>query len=208
MARLDAILERLFRERALEAAFETGTSGVLRAEDGDKALFKMSLTTPQIVTAFSELVPPDVKPTFPKDGTTRFAYDAPLGKVQISFEKANGVVKASITPFDGAAPTDGFSAPGGAASTAVPTQSPAAAHHRPAPAGRLNRPTDPRAQMDELLRYMVLKKASDIHLSSANSPMLRVDGSIVPITEWGTMSNDQLKAMLFSIAPERNKSQW
>jgi twitching motility protein PilT len=62
--------------------------------------------------------------------------------------------------------------------------------------------------MDELLRYMVSKKASDIHLSSANVPMLRVDGSIVPIAEWGMMTHEQLKAMLFSIVPERNKAQW
>jgi twitching motility protein PilT len=205
MARLDAILERLFREKAMEAAFETGTSGVLRTDDGDKALFKMSLTTPQIVTAFSELVPPEVKPTFPKEGVTNFAYEAGLGRVQIAFEKANGMVKASITPFDAAAPSDGFSpaAPMSRAPSAAPTQS-----HRPVPAGRLTRPNDPRAQIDELLRHMVSKKASDIHLSSANTPMLRIDGSIVAIPDWGVMTHDQLKQMLFSITPERNKEQW
>jgi twitching motility protein PilT len=147
-----------------------------------------------------------VKPGFPKEGTTRFSYDAPLGRVQIAIEKANGVVKASIAPFDAASPPDGFSAPAGALGS-VPIQAPAPVH-RPAPTGRLTRPTDPRAQIDELLRYMVSKKASDIHLSSANTPMLRIDGSITPVPEWGQMSQEQLKQMLFSIAPERNKAQW
>jgi twitching motility protein PilT len=208
MARLDAILERLFREQAVEASFEAGTSGLLRTDDGDKALFKMSLTAAQIITAFTEIAPADVRPTFPKEGTTRFAYESALGKVQVSFEKADGMVRASISPADGAAPADGFSPPAGSA-TNVPIQSaPRPEARRPLNVGKLSKPTDPRAQMDELLRYMVLKKASDIHLTSGNPPILRLDGSLVPLPEWGVMSNDQLKQTLFAITPERNRAQW
>jgi twitching motility protein PilT len=205
MARLDAILERIFRENAQEASFQTGTSGVLRTDEGEKALFKMSLTTPQIVAAFSELAPADVRPTFPKDGTTQFTYEASLGRVKISFEKADSRVRASIAPFDASAPPDSFAAPGAAAAPPAAASAPA---HRPAPHGKISRPSDPRAQIDELLRYMVAKKSSDIHLTSGNPPILRLDGSLVPITEWGMMTHDQLKAMLFSITPERNKQQW
>jgi twitching motility protein PilT len=203
MARLDAILERIFRENAQEASFQTGTSGVLVTDQGEKALFKMSLTTPQIVAAFSELAPADVKPTFPKDGTTQFTYDAALGRVKVSFEKIDSRVRASIAPFDASAPADSFAPPAG--SVSAPNAAPV---HRPVSHGRLSRPSDPRAQIDELLRYMVSKKASDIHLSSANIPMLRVDGSVVPISEWGVMTHEQLKAMIFSITPDRNKAQW
>ena len=205
MARLDAILERIFRENAQEASFQTGTSGVLRTDEGEKALFKMSLTTPQIVAAFSELAPSDVKPTFPKEGTTQFTYDSSLGRVKISFEKVDSRVRASIAPFDASAPPDSFAAPTASAAPATATSAPA---HRPAPHGRISRPSEPRPQIDELLRYMVSKKASDIHLTSGNPPILRLDGSLVPISEWGQMTHDQLKAMLFSITPERNKQQW
>ncbi len=211
MARLDAILERLFREQATEAAFEAGTSGVLRTDDGEKALFKMSLTAPQIITAFAELAPADVRATFPKEGITKFNYDSTLGRVQVSFEKANGTVRATLTPADGAAPSDSFSAPTGAAAAAPVQPVPSASRpdpRRPQNVGRLNRPADPRAQIDELLRYMVVKKASDIHLTSGNAPILRLDGSLVPLAEWGVMTHEQLKQVLFTITPERNKDQW
>ncbi len=203
MARLDPIIERLFKEQGSEASFESGTPGVLRTASGDKALFKLALTTPQIVTAFSEIAPADMRATFPSEGASQFAYASALGAVQIRFEKNNGGIKATILPKNGAGTT------AAAAPTPTPTQpAPARAAGAQITGGKGMRPAEPRAQMDELLRYMISKRASDVHASSDNYPMLRVDGSIEPITDWGIMSHEDLKAMLWSIAPERNKAQW
>jgi twitching motility protein PilT len=208
MARLDPILDRLFKEQGLEATFESGTTGTLRTRDADKPLFKMSLTAPQIITAFAEIVPADMRAAFPPEGPFQFGYASTMGAVQIKFEKANGVVKASIVPANLAAAA---AAPAGAPRAAgepaqvVPIRATAGTAMKGA---GLQRPKDPRQAMEELLRHMLAKRASDLHLSSQNVPMLRIDGSIEPISEWGEMSNDDLKEMLWSITPARNQAQW
>ncbi|HSP80789.1 MAG TPA: type IV pilus twitching motility protein PilT, partial [Myxococcaceae bacterium] len=67
---------------------------------------------------------------------------------------------------------------------------------------------DAGAAMHALLERMLAKRASDLHLSSETIPMLRIDGDMVPQEDWGPLSPARLKAMLWSIAPEKNKIQW
>ncbi|MBM7116606.1 type IV pilus twitching motility protein PilT [Archangium primigenium] len=59
-----------------------------------------------------------------------------------------------------------------------------------------------------LLNRMLDKKASDLHMSSQVVPMLRVDGDMVPQEDYRPLTHERLKAMLWSIAPEKNKKQW
>jgi twitching motility protein PilT len=69
---------------------------------------------------------------------------------------------------------------------------------------------DPEAHkaMLALLDRMLDKKASDLHLSSTVVPMLRIDGDMVPQEDMRPLSPERLKAMLWSLAPEKNKKQW
>jgi twitching motility protein PilT len=67
---------------------------------------------------------------------------------------------------------------------------------------------DAGASLASLLSYMLARKASDLHISSTNPPMMRVDGDICQVEEFGILEPARLKAMLWSIAPERNKQQW
>jgi twitching motility protein PilT len=69
-------------------------------------------------------------------------------------------------------------------------------------------PADPRAAMDALLQLMLDKRASDLHVSSECAPMLRIDGDMVPFPEYGALAPRQLKELLFSIAPERNRAEF
>src|SRR5206468_4179312 len=67
---------------------------------------------------------------------------------------------------------------------------------------------DAAAAMLELLELTVQKKASDLHLTTAFAPCLRVDGDIVPIEGYGAIGADRLREMVFSIAPPHNREQW
>ena len=64
------------------------------------------------------------------------------------------------------------------------------------------------AQMHALLETMLARRASDLHMSSDTVPHLRIDGDMVPLSEYGTLTPARLKAMVFSIAPNKNKEQW
>ncbi|MGA3180240.1 MAG: type IV pilus twitching motility protein PilT [Verrucomicrobiota bacterium] len=57
------------------------------------------------------------------------------------------------------------------------------------------------AQIDALFNLMFNEKASDLHLSSGNPPILRINGELTRVDS-PPLQDDQLKVMLYEIAPE------
>ena len=61
--------------------------------------------------------------------------------------------------------------------------------------------TDVMAKIDAFFNLMFEQKASDLHLSSGNAPMLRINGELQRV-DFPPLENDGLKTMLYEIAPE------
>ena len=57
------------------------------------------------------------------------------------------------------------------------------------------------AKIDAFFNLMFEQKASDLHLSSGNNPMLRINGELHRV-EHAPLDSDALKTMLYEIAPE------
>ncbi len=57
------------------------------------------------------------------------------------------------------------------------------------------------AQIDALFNLMFSEKASDLHLSAGNPPILRINGQLTRV-DAPPLVDDQLKVMLYEIAPE------
>ncbi len=57
------------------------------------------------------------------------------------------------------------------------------------------------ARIDTFFRFMMEQKASDLHLSTGNQPILRINGELVRI-DAPPLENDDLKALVYEIAPE------
>jgi twitching motility protein PilT len=57
------------------------------------------------------------------------------------------------------------------------------------------------ARIDSFFKLMSEQKASDLHLSTNNPPMLRINGELVRV-DYPALKNDDLKAMVYEIAPE------
>ncbi len=57
------------------------------------------------------------------------------------------------------------------------------------------------ARIDSYFKFMLEQKASDLHLSTGNPPMLRIHGELVRIDS-PALDNDDLKALVYEIAPE------
>ncbi len=106
-------------------------------------------------------------------------------------------------------PTPGRTTPG---KPSAPAPAPVAASaSEPARAAKPAAPTpsaDPRGAMDQLLNLMLDRKASDLHLSSDTTPIIRIDGDMTPVEGYPPLAPGRLKEMLFSIAPEKNREQW
>ncbi len=62
-----------------------------------------------------------------------------------------------------------------------------------------------RANVERLLREIVEKGASDLHLRCGEPPIMRHHGEMVRIEGYPVLDNDTLSAMLRSIMPERNR---
>jgi twitching motility protein PilT len=57
------------------------------------------------------------------------------------------------------------------------------------------------AKIDAFFNLMFEQKASDLHLASGNSPMLRINGELHRV-DYPPLESDMLKTMLYEIAPE------
>jgi twitching motility protein PilT len=100
MARLDPIIEKLFKESGQELLIETGGGVNMRTLTGLLPVLKQNLTSQQIIGAIAELVPAEQRATFPPEGSTAFPYAAPAGQVQVTLENVQGRVKVSLVPFN------------------------------------------------------------------------------------------------------------
>ena len=57
------------------------------------------------------------------------------------------------------------------------------------------------AKIDAFFNLMFEQRASDLHMSSGNPPILRISGELQRV-DYPPLENDSLKAMLYEIAPE------
>jgi twitching motility protein PilT len=62
-------------------------------------------------------------------------------------------------------------------------------------------------RIDTLLRIVVDKKASDLHLTVGSPPLVRVDGDLQRL-KWRTLTEEDYENLLAPIAPERPYKEW
>jgi twitching motility protein PilT len=211
MARLDAYIDLLFREQASFLLLETGTGANLHGNNGARPVLRQPLTTQQIIGAVGELVPGEMKDTFP-GAAVEFRYQAPSGEVQVRFQSTGDRATARITPAPKGsqpAPQAARSAPPAAA--AAPAQ-PSSNASQAEPGDRVVEvgpaAEDASQAMRDLLDTMINERASDLHISSDMDPCLRIDGDIVPLRGYGVLTSSRLEAMLWSITPAKNREEF
>jgi twitching motility protein PilT len=62
--------------------------------------------------------------------------------------------------------------------------------------------------LDSLLRTMIAKGASDLHLKVGSFPHLRINGELVPLAEGGKLSSEDCLMMAFSIMDNKQKQRF
>ena len=88
-----------------------------------------------------------------------------------------------------------------APTTTTPTPAPV-----PSPAAA---PSDAAANgMRALLRALVQMKASDLHVSAANAPAVRLDGEMTPVPGCRALSGQETEQLLLAIAPPRAREEF
>ena len=64
------------------------------------------------------------------------------------------------------------------------------------------------ARLDTFFRKMIELGASDLHLTTGVVPHFRLDGDIVPVAGVSAGTAEQMREVLYEIAPERNRKQF
>lgn len=62
-----------------------------------------------------------------------------------------------------------------------------------------------RIRIESLLEECIRRKASDLHLQSELPPMLRIDGSLIPISEIGILGAEEVKNLIFKTLDEEQQ---
>lgn len=66
----------------------------------------------------------------------------------------------------------------------------------------------PTTSIESLLRLLLERKASDLHLVAGQKPWLRIDGRLAPIEECPAPSNEELETLVDGIMEERHRSEF
>jgi twitching motility protein PilT len=64
------------------------------------------------------------------------------------------------------------------------------------------------AKLDRLLRHLVSTGSSDLHLRSGQPPIIRLDGDMQRLEQFGVLDEASLRKMIFSVMPERNREEF
>src|SRR2546429_4435529 len=64
------------------------------------------------------------------------------------------------------------------------------------------------ANMADLLQLMVDRRASDLHLTSGTYPQLRIDGSLVQLTQFEQLTPQDTQRLAYSVLNETQKQKF
>ncbi len=173
MARIDRFIKPLHQLGAERLIMAAGEKVRLAAGGAMRPLTTEAATLEQIEGFVSEITPAGAA-----GGT--FEYASPTGTVTVQVTRDGGGLVVEIAP---------------AASRAVAdtTPTPTAVSPGVAPSGGL----------EALLKRLVESKASDLHISTGNPPLIRKDGEIVPLDGCGPLTAEQAHELLMGITPPR-----
>jgi twitching motility protein PilT len=237
MAQLDRLLSVMVSNRANALVLNEGDVAQLEVPGGVRPVTKQPLTSQQVVALLREIAPADAGAKLDAGKDTTFQYSSDDGVFVARAAIADGRWEASICVDDDGAFLQSAGGNGGATAVATPVAPPAVARAAApaASAARTAAPTplavttgvqstideaaapapnvfvaDPRAkiEIDTLLRHMVSKGASDLHLRVGEPPVLRLHGEMMRIEGQPALSDDFMRAMLLSIMPERNRNEF
>jgi len=188
MSRWRPLLDAFVRSRAEEMRFVPGEKIFILRHGQRTDLGREPLASATIESLAGEI--PDAPPV----AEGRFAFDSESGAFVVAVERAPGGVSMSVR--HGEAP---------ASAAPAPPPPPAA---EPEIARAEGGPRSAVASLDQILRLMVARSASDLHLSADSSPILRVHGEIAALPEFLPVSSADVERLVFPVASDKARREF
>jgi twitching motility protein PilT len=228
MAQLDRFLSAMVSHRATALRLDEGALAELEIAGAARPVTKAPLTSSQVLQLLREVAPATSGEALGAGQPTAFDYVSEDGAFAVDArrEAARWQVRITIDAgrerdrlVDHARDLEGARGAASTAAAAHPTPSAANPAIRLVTAAHASIASDAdaiahfdgadraRAMLDVLLRAMVEKGASDLHLRCGEPPILRLHGEMHRLDE-PALEPLWLDAMLRSIMPERNRREY
>ncbi|HJR65007.1 MAG TPA: ATPase, T2SS/T4P/T4SS family, partial [Gemmatimonadaceae bacterium] len=205
MAQLDRFLAVLVTNHG--TALHLVADDVAKLEIGGvpRPVTKQAFTSAQLLALLREIATPEAADLLDSGRGAAFPYACADGTFAVTATLAGGRLMATLVP-DGngaAAPASMHAAPathsnGGGRSPTMETG--AIVNDAAAEAARV--------EIDALLRQLVEKSGSDLHLRVGEPPIIRMHGEMTRIEGVQPLTNDRLESMLLAIMPDRNRREY
>ncbi len=169
------------------------------------------LTAQQVRSIAQDGTPPVLKPQLAYDNSFHFPYQSPHGTFDVTITRRDANLKIVVSQPQNQNAASTASPPDAAASNpstdVVPETIPVPMTLQNA-APPVAAAKQPLHHMDELFHLMEKLGASDLHLSSSEVPMMRVQGTMRKFNEYSILESEALQRLLFQITPRRNQEEW
>ena len=236
MPQIDRLLSVMTSQRASALRLNEHELAELEIGGVARPVTKTALTSAQVVSLVREIAPADAAADLDAGRPATFDYVSPDGAFRVEAARAADRWRATVTIDErrerqrlqghvpngvpefnpGVSATEAPAAPAAAAPAAPPAApAPAAAPAAAAPSAISDGDAivafagsdRARAALDSLLRTMVERGASDLHLRCGEPPIVRLHGEMTRL-DGAPLEAPALDAMVRSIMPERNRREY
>jgi len=210
-ATIDDLISRLHDADAERLVLRAGRPPLLVARDETRPVGDDRLT-PSRVKRFVEKLRTRVDGEVAgSNGRVRFRSSPPAGRVRVQAELGDDSARALIHPEGERAPRQeaGRESDGSDNGTAPPESESRAEDGASADARvDVRDPDGPEGRLRGLMRKLVERGGSDLHVSAGERPFIRVDGEMGMLEGEPAISPEETREMVLSIAPERNRKEF
>ncbi len=196
MPQIDRLLALLVQSRAGAVELLDGEPAAVVTAGERRPVTKQPLAAAQIFAFVREIAPPDVAAALGTLQPAEFGYTNGDGRFAVRVSRFGDRWGATLT-----AGADGVpAAPAAPAATAA--GGPPAAQVGASPA-----PREALAAAERLLRALVERRGSDLHLRVGEPPIVRASGELERLDE-PAMTPAHLEALLVALMPDRNRAEY
>jgi twitching motility protein PilT len=223
MASLDSFFKAMIDYQATEFVIQNDQEPQFEIGGVRQNVSKQKFSRQEVMAYLGEIMPEPARERLMAEPSVNFSYSpAGMGSFTGTVNMDGGGIRAVFTP--GGSP-GGTSRAAASPSAAVDSpdrdrddrpyrgEEPAAQASPTAPAagpgGQARFTAQYReAEIDKLLKLLVQKKGSDLHLSSLEHPVFRIDGDIRKQTDFPMTQPGDAERLLLEIMPERHRKEF
>ena len=191
MAQLDRFLSALVTNHGTALHLGSDEVGTLEIDGARRPITKQPYTVAQLSALLREVATPEAAQRLDDNRDVTFSYTCTHGTFAVTASLAGGRLVTTIVPDEPVSSNGGTSRSSGATGTSPDERSDQA-----------------RIEIEALLRRLVERRGSDLHLRVDEPPIIRMDGDMVRLDGAPPLTNDRLESMLMSIMPDRNRREY